>query len=255
MSNTWGSLTWGNGAWGEQGNAGVSVTTAGSLTTSVGSVVSTAELNSGWGRGEWGNGAWGVAYSVLATGQSLALSQGTALGFTDFSHSASGQSMSTNIGQIGLQIDGSPTIIPAEDQLDASLGTITLVQTTNESTTGQAMAMSVGIVAAGLKTPVDVTGQAMTMSQGSITLVQTNVQGVTGQAMATSVGTVDAVSSVTASGQAMTTSIGTALPVVSADPSVTGQTLTLSVGTPTITAWSEVNVGTEVVWTEVDRAA
>ena len=211
MSNTWGSLTWGDGAWGEQGNAGVTVTTAGSLTTSVGSVVSTAELNSGWGRGEWGNGAWGVAYSVLPTGQSLALSQGTALGFTDFSITAGSQSMSTNVGQVDLQIDGSPTIIPAEDQLDASLGTITLVQTTNESTTGQAMSMSVG--------------------------------------------TVDAVSSVTASGQAMSMSVGTALPVVSNSPSVTGQSLTISLGTPTITSWSEVNVGTEVVWTEVDRAA
>ena len=165
MSNTWGSLTWGDGPWGEQGNTNVSVTTAGSLTSAIGSVVSTAELNSGWGRGEWGNGAGGVAYSALATGQALALSQGTALGFTDFSHSASGQSMSTNIGQIGLQIDGSPTIIPAEDQLDASLGTITLVQTTNESTTGQAMAMSVGTVDA--VSSVTASGQAVTTSIGT----------------------------------------------------------------------------------------
>ena len=211
MSNTWGTLTWGDGPWGEQGNTNVSVTTAGSLTSAIGSVVSTAELNSGWGRDSWGNGAWGVAYSAVATGQALALSQGTALGFTDFSHSASGQSMSTNIGQIGLQIDGSPTVIPAEDQLDASLGTITLVQTTNETTTGQSMSMSVG--------------------------------------------TADAVSVAEATGSSATMSIGTALPVVGASPNVTGQTLTLSVGTPTITAWSEVNVGTEVVWTEVDRAA
>jgi|TARA_S200002703_G_scaffold47180_1_gene40791 hypothetical protein len=255
MSNTWGTLTWGDGPWGEQGNTNVSVTTAGSLTSAIGSVVSTAELNSGWGRDSWGNGAWGVAYSAVATGQALALSQGTALGFTDFSHSASGQSMSTNIGQIGLQIDGSPTVIPAEDQLDASLGTITLVQTTNETTTGQSMSMSVGIVVAGLKTPVDVTGSSMTMSQGSISLVQTNVQGVTGQSMSMSVGTADAVSVAEATGSSATMSIGTALPVVGASPNVTGQTLTLSVGTPTITAWSEVNVGTEVVWTEVDRAA
>ena len=49
MSNTWGSLTWGDGPWGEQGNTNVSVTTAGSLTSAIGSVVSTAELNSGWG--------------------------------------------------------------------------------------------------------------------------------------------------------------------------------------------------------------
>ena len=255
MSNTWGSLTWGDGPWGEQGNTNVSVTTAGSLTTSIGSVSSSAELNAGWGRDSWGNGAWGEAYSALATGQALTLSQGTAVGFTDFSIVASGQSLSTNVGQVDLQIDGSPTVFAAEDQLDASLGTITLVQTTNESATGQAMSMSVGIVVAGLKTPVDVTGSSMTMSQGTITLVQTTNESATGQAMSMSVGTVDAVSSVTASGQAMSMSVGTALPVVDGNPSVAGQSLTLSIGTPTITSWSEVNVGTEVVWTEVDRAA
>ena len=255
MSNTWGSLTWGDGPWGEQGNTNVSVTTAGSLTTSIGSVSSSAELNAGWGRDSWGNGAWGEAYSALATGQALTLSQGTAVGFTDFSIVASGQSLSTNVGQVDLQIDGSPTVFAAEDQLDASLGTITLVQTTNESASGQGMSMSVGIVVAGLKTPVDVTGSSMTMSQGTTSLVQTTVEPVTGQAMSMSLGTVDAVSVAEATGSSATMSIGTALPVVGASSNVTGQTLTLSVGTPTITAWSEVNVGTEVVWTKVDRAA
>ena len=96
--------------------------------------------------------------------------------------------------------------------MTASLGTISLVQTTNESVT---------------------TAGLLTGSVGSITPV--SVYSVTGQALASSIGSV----AITGTGNIPVTGIG----------------LTANIGSVNVTAWSEVNLGVNNVWTEVDKAA
>ena len=72
----------------------------------------------GWGRKTWGNLAWGDNFSVIATGQSLTSTIGSATASIDVSVSvtSAGQLTST-FGSFSLQIDQDITVFAAEDQL------------------------------------------------------------------------------------------------------------------------------------------
>ena len=76
------------------------------------------------------------------------------------------------LGTFSLQVDQDLSITVTEHTMNLSMGSPSLVQSTNESVTGQALTTSVASVIAGLKTPVDVTGISMSASLGSIALVQ-----------------------------------------------------------------------------------
>ena len=57
------------------------------------------------------------------------------------------------------------------------------------------------------------------------------------------------------SGVALTTAINSVTTFADVEMAVTGFDLTTSLGSINLINWAEVDVGTSVVWTEVDRAA
>ena len=71
--DSWGNGNWGQLRWGQNNSVTVGVSGL-SVTSSLGSIGVTAQLNVGWGRKTWGNLAWGAAYSVLPTGLQTTIS-------------------------------------------------------------------------------------------------------------------------------------------------------------------------------------
>jgi hypothetical protein len=78
---------------------------------------------------------------------------------------------------------------------------------------------------------------------------------VTGQSLTTAIGDVDAVSKIQVTGLSASVTVGSTTPQANADVVVTGSRLTTNIGIVRITAWAEVNTGTQVTWTDVDLAA
>ena len=199
----WGAKSWdSSGSWGDMGDETISPTGL-SLTSSIGSVTVSAEINTGWGRAAWNDDAWGIQGDILLTGVSATASVGSitpadVMGLTGVSSTIS---------------VGSPTII----------GDITT------ALTGQSATTSVGSIS-----PADVmglTGQSTTASVGSIS--PADIMGITGVSATLSLGTVNINSNPTinVTGISATTSIGSISP---ADVmGLTGVSATASVGTLT----------------------
>jgi len=162
------------------------------LTSSIGAAtVDESQLTGiGWGRRTWGNLAWGGAYSVIATGQTLTSSIGSAIGKSDVtvSVSSAGQLTST-FGSFSLKIDQDITVFAAEDQLDFTIGSLSFDADANVTVSSAgSLTSSIGSTVAGLKTPVDVSGIQATFTQGNFTLVQTTTESPTGQQATLSLG-------------------------------------------------------------------
>jgi uncharacterized ParB-like nuclease family protein len=199
----YGAKNWNSsGSWGDMGDETITPTGFG-LTSSLGSVSITTEINSGWGRQPWDQNAWGIQGIVLLDGQSATASVGSlspadVMGLTGVSSTAS---------------VGSPTII----------GDITA------ALTGQAATTSVGSI-----TPADVmglTGVSSTASVGSIS--PADVIGLTGFSATISLGTTNINSNPTinVSGLSATSAVGSLTP---ADVmGLTGVSATSAVGSLT----------------------
>ena len=71
MAQGWGKDTWGLGRYGELSNVYLDVSSQATLSTNLGSLTITTEINAGWSRSTWGSDAWGIAGDVLLTGQAL----------------------------------------------------------------------------------------------------------------------------------------------------------------------------------------
>ena len=200
----WGAKSWdSSGSWGDMSDETILPTGLG-LTSSVGSVSVSTEINTGWGRQPWNENAWGIAGDVLLTGQEATASVGSLvvgdiLGLT-------GQSATTSVG--------SPTII----------GDITA------TLTGQSATASVGSIDITGQI-VGLTGQSATTSVGSIS--PADVMGVTGLSATTSLGTANTNSNpiISVTGVSATSAIGSLSP---ADVmGLTGVSSTASVGSLT----------------------
>jgi len=214
-------------------------------------------IGEGWGRLSWGNLVWGGAFSAVAQGQSMSTSIGSPTVQIDHQVSQAGLSLLTiTQGLESIKIDGNITVFVGEPALQTSLGQQSLVQTTNESVSGQALAGSIGQVVPEPKIPVDVTGISASLSLGSITLVQTTVEAVSGQAVTTAIGSASQASiyPVTTAG-ALTTSVGSVAITGTAGISVSGIGLTASIGSPILTTWQEIDPGVTNNWSPVDLAA
>ena len=217
-----------------------------------------ARIETGWGRGTWGNRAWGDAYTVIAQGQQATTAQGTAVGFTDVTVSVSGQQLLTiTQGQESIQIDADIYVFVSEHTLETQQGTFTLIQSTNETAAGQSLSGNVGQVIGGTKQDVPVTQFGMSSNIGSISLVQSSNEPVTGSVLSSSIGTVEEIPGqiIGLSGFNLSSGIGSVTATGTASITVSGIALTSSIGTINITAWAEIDLGVNNVWTEVDLAA
>ena len=232
-----------------------------SATFSIGTAtVDESELTGiGWGRRAWGNLAWGAAYSVIATGQTLTSSVGTAVGKTDVTVSVtSAGQLSGTLGSFSLKIDQDITVFAAEDQLDFTIGSLAFDADANVTVTSAgSLTGSIGNTVAGLKTPVDVTGIAATFTLGSFSLTQTTTESPTGVQATMSLGQHSEIPGqiIGVSGQQLSGSIGSVTITGTAGIDVTGIQMSASVGTVNLTPWQEVDLGVNNVWTEVDLAA
>ena len=253
----WGGETWGENNWGDL-EGEIAVVTGVSAQTSPGSVVTDETTGAGWGRNTWGNQAWGEPFSVSLTGQSLAASQGTAIGKTDFNIVETGQSLGLTLASnFSIQIDNNVFVNASEATLNTTAGAIAGTETNaNVPVTGSSASTSVGQVVPEPRLEVDVTGIQASLSLGTTSLVQTTVESVTGQVATLSQGSAQqaSVSPVTTAG-VLNSSAGSTTQTTTANVPVTGIGLTASLGTVNITAWSEIDLGVNNTWSEVDLAA
>jgi hypothetical protein len=239
------------------GDANLSVT--GSLAnTEIGSVTVDARIETGWGRGTWGNRAWGEGYSVIAQGQELTSAQGTVIPRADvLVTAASQQILSITQGLESIQIDADIFVFVGEPGLSSSQGTTTEIGTASLDLTGVSATLAQGNTVGGTLQEVPVTMFGMSSSLGSISLVQSTNEPVTGQAMTLGLGTTaeipDQIVGVT--GQQLTSGIGSVSIIGTGVVPVTGIALTSNIGSLNITAWAEIDLGVNNVWTEVDLAA
>lgn len=233
--------------------------TGSSVNSSIGAVSIDESLltGAGWGRRTWGNLVWGGAYSAIAQGQSLTSAQGSATAKTDVSVSVTGLDLLTiTQGASSLQIDGNIIILANEHGLNTSLGSSTQTGLANISVTGNSASTSIGQVVPEPLILVPVEMFAMSLTLGSISLEQSTVETLTGQSAALSVGSITPVSvySVTTAGL-LNGSLGSVTVTGASNIDVSGIGLTANIGSVNITAWAEINLGVNNVWTEVDRAA
>ena len=116
--------------------------TGSQLTTSIGAVTidDTFLIGSGWGRDTWGNLGWGVNYSAAPSMAALTMSVGNEEAQTDVEVSVTAPTalgLTFAVPSFSIQIDADITVLATEDQLDMTLGSFTLEQSTNEPVTGQ----------------------------------------------------------------------------------------------------------------------
>jgi|DEB0MinimDraft_10_1074344.scaffolds.fasta_scaffold20399_2 hypothetical protein len=235
--------------------------TGSQLTSTTGSVTIDDQflIGSGWGRDAWGSMAWGDAYSVQLVGISMTASMGEEAAGTDVVVAVSGNQLDITYANpsFSIQIDQDIFVIASEDQLDGSLGSLTLTGTATVDVTGIELSGSVGQAVGGTKTPVDVTGIQATMTLGDFTLVQSTNEPVTGQQLTLALGEAVEIPAqiVGVSGIQLTSSIGSVTVVGTSVVQPTGISASFSVGQVNVTPWQEINLGVNNVWTEVDLAA
>lgn len=251
----WGRPSWGTASW---GIFGTTLVQGQQLSSSLGTITVDAKVEEGWGRGKWGNRAWGDTYSAELVGQQATISQGNVIAKADVDVSVTGLDLLTiTQGLSSIQIDNDVFVFASEDQLDTAVGTVPSVTGDGlVQPTGQSLSGSIGQVVPEPKLAVDVTGVSASLSLGSITLVQSTNETATGQSATISLGTVDpvAVYPVTTAGL-LNGSVGSVTVIGEANISVTGVGLTTSIGSINITAWNEIDLGVNNVWSEVDKAA
>jgi hypothetical protein len=119
----------------------------------------------------------------------LSSTQGTTTETGTASVSVTGQFLTTGVGQAvaGLFLPVDVTGISAS----LTLGTFTLVQSTNEPVTGQAMTLGLGTPAEIPQQIVGVTGQQLTSGIGSVTITGTANISLTGIALTSNIGSLN----------------------------------------------------------------
>ena len=117
--------------------------------------------------------------------------------------------------------------------LALSLGGFT--QTTVGEATGIALTTSMGTAVGFTNFVAQPSGLSTTLGFGSITFYNDSVE--------------------SPSGVALTSAMGSVTTFANVEMAITGFDITASLGSINLINWAEVNVGTSVVWTEVDRAA
>ena len=142
MSNTWGSQTWSFNQWNDLDNVSLSVTGI-PVSSNLGSVTTTEEINIGWGSDTWGSETWGISgLNVDLTGIQLSSNIGTLSTTGDGSVDVTGEEATATEGDVEafasftIEVTGIPMamdltfdpeiVSPLGQELTSSLGTATL---------------------------------------------------------------------------------------------------------------------------------
>ena len=244
----WGAKNWdSSGSWGDMGDETITPTGFG-LTSSLGSVSVSTEINTGWGRQPWNENAWGIAGDILLEGVSATASVGSispadVMGLTGVSSTASVGSP-TVIGDITAELTG--------QSATASVGSIDIAGQI-VGLTGQSATASVGSIS-----PADVigvTGVSATTSLGTISTNSNPTIDVTGLSATSSVGSLSPADVMGLTGVSSTTSVGSLTPAdvmgltgVSATASVAGFGTASGFG---IQAYQAIDTGSNTTYSNV----
>jgi hypothetical protein len=287
MATAWGSKGWSIGEFGT-GDENILVILDGqSLTSSLNSVSIIAEVNDGWGAYSWGLTGWGTntaSPTVEVTGQNLT----TSLNSVSLSISGSvlltGQSLSTNLNSVSLTGTANLTLDTnlatlSQGTAQGIPGIVVPVTAPGTATTwgangwgqlgwGENIGLSTfeGTTTVNLITPVNVTGQLLSISLNSVTIIGTANLTLTGQVLTseissvgvsadgnvsipvfenpliTALGNVDPGPDANLIGQQLTLTQGNVTIDIAVVSIVTGQSLTLSLGDETVGLNTPVNV-------------
>ena len=219
-------------------------------------------VDAGWGRGTWGSFAWNENIEFITNVSSVSMS--TALGTTTQEVgtgvvvSPTGLSMTSSAGSIsgtGLAIvtptpvtisaalsgatvsgEGSVAVVAPSDQLDFSIGSVTIDIFTQVDPVGVSMTTNAGAIGTVSDALVQPTGVSSTFALGTETVeVGTGVI-------------------VTLSTVALSFASGTAAAEGDAPVFPTGVSMTATAGNPFSTPWANVVTGATNTWTAVDAA-
>ncbi len=232
--------------------------TGNTMTSDIGTITIDEDLliGAGWGRDTWGSLAWGDNFSVQVTGLELTSTIGEESAFTDFTQEVTGSELNLTQGLFSIISDVGITVFAAEDQIDASIGSVINTADANVTVTSVGeLSSSIGQVVPEPKLEVPVTGISLTSTIGNFTLVQSTVEGVTGQELTFSMGEEDAVSVAEVTGSEATISVGSAEVIIDVSFDVTGISATISISQVGLTSWQEIDPGVNNVWSDVDLAA
>ena len=248
-SGTWGTGSWGQNQWNDSANPTFTLTGI-ALSASLGDESTAGEINAGWGRAGWNDFAWGIAGNLIAPGDAITATLGSAVASIDVSTGPgtnNNQLLSASLGTPNIDVLGK--VFPTGIAMTSNLGTADAGP--DAMATGIAMSMGLGSVDAfnqtgwgrqgwnvnawgveGQFANVDVTGIAMTAAAGDISLLgeavvllnTLNVANVT-------LGNVDPAPDASVTGNLAVANLGTLVGQAGAGASPSGIAMTAALGT------------------------
>ena len=259
-SGTWGTGSWGQNQWNDSANPTFTLTGI-ALSASLGDESTAGEINAGWGRAGWNDFAWGIAGNLIAPGDAITATLGSAVASIDVSTGPgtnNNQLLSASLGTPNIDVLGK--VFPTGIAMTSNLGTADAGP--DAMATGIAMSMGLGSVDAFNQTgwgrqgwnvnAWGVEGQFATATPTGISMTAAaGTLGATGTASLTlntlnvaqaTLGNLDPAPDANALGQQMTANLGTALGLAGAGASPTGIALTAGLGTVTAVPSQEVAV-------------
>ena len=248
-SGTWGTGFWGQNQWNDSANPTFTLTGI-ALSASLGDESTAGEINAGWGRAGWNDFAWGIAGNLIAPGDAITATLGSAVASIDVSTGPgtnNNQLLSASLGTPEIDVVGKA--FPTGIAMTSNLGTADAGP--DAMAVGIAMSMGLGSVDAfnqtgwgrqgwnvnawgveGQFANVDVTGIAMTAAAGDISLLgeavvllnTLNVANVT-------LGNVDPAPDASVTGNLAVANLGTLVGQAGAGASPSGIAMTAALGT------------------------
>ena len=232
------------------------------MSFAAGTETASGTVDAGWGRGTWGSFAWNENIEFITNVSSVSMS--TALGTTTQEVgtgvvvSPTGLSMTSSAGSIsgtGLAIvtptpvtisaalsgatvsgEGSVAVVAPSDQLDFSIGSVTIDIFTQVDPVGVSMTTNAGAIGTVSDALVQPTGVSSTFALGTETVE-------VGTGVIVSLSTV-----------ALSFASGTAAAEGDAPVFPTGVSMTATAGNPFSTPWANVVTGATNTWPAVDAA-
>ena len=248
-SGTWSTGFWGQNQWNDSADPTFTVTGI-AFTASLGDETTVGEINLGWGRAGWNDFAWGIAGNLIAPGDAVTATLGTAVASIDVSTGPStnnNQLITTALGSTTIDIQ--TKVFPTGIALTAAEGTADAGPDAMAS--GIAMSMGLGTIDAfnqtgwgrqgwnvnawgveGQFANVDVNGIAMTASAGTLAMTgDANLTLNTLNVAQATLGLVDPAPDASITGNLITANLGNAVGQAGAGASPTGIAMTAGLGT------------------------
>jgi hypothetical protein len=239
----------------------VSVTTAGRLNLSEGTVTAEGEVREGWGVYQWGAVPWGGEQDpeVNVIGSALEAVTHPVDIQIDGNISVSvdeDDDITIAVGSPSIRTDVAFNVTGSRLNITEGLNTVLIIINVNVPITGSQVNLNIGQVEAFQETPVPVTtaGRLNVLIGNESTTADANVP-VTGSQLNGSLGQIKYIATYSVTGSQANLSTGTVTFVITGSTTVTGSRLNISEGSVNIQGWSEVQTGANNTWTPVDIAA